>query len=226
MLYFKKIVPSQMLSYLQSQYNGEIAFLDNEIGNLFSHLKKIGLYDSSLIILTSDHGELFGEHGLYWHRTPLYEGAIKVPLMIKFPFSKRTGREKQLITLQDIYPTILEICQLPIPAGISGKAFGNTLAPIVSELYDITLGKHRALFDNDFKYLWYENNPIQELYNLTSDPKETKNLIKKHPDVAEQAGQSLELWEKKHSPKYSIEDKDAKVDKEFVNQLKALGYIQ
>ncbi|MCK5341960.1 MAG: sulfatase, partial [Candidatus Heimdallarchaeota archaeon] len=134
-------------SYQLSQYDGEIAYLDDELGRFFSRLKKMGLYDASLIIVTSDHGELFGEHGFKDHRTPMYEGVIKIPLLIKFPHSSRVGREKKMITLADLFPTILSICGLPIKDGISGKAFGDESSLAVSELYKFGIGEHRILYD-------------------------------------------------------------------------------
>ena len=80
----KKWNQNDWITYQLSQYDGEIAFLDNQLGILLSQLKEMGLYNSSLIIITSDHGELFGTHGFYGHRTSMYEGVIRIPLIIKF----------------------------------------------------------------------------------------------------------------------------------------------
>jgi arylsulfatase A-like enzyme len=222
-----RLTQKERYEYLLSQYDGETAFLDSELGLLFSYLKKIGIYDSSLIILTSDHGELFGEHGLYWHRTPLYDGAVKVPLLIKLPHSKRTGREATRFTLQDVFPTILEICKIPIPPDISGKAFGDSTAPAVAELYDKKLGKHRALYDENLKYLWYEKGSKDELYDLSKDPREDKNIFQTHPEASKRLNNMLELWGEEHSPHYSsIDNQTQPIDNELKNKLKALGYVQ
>jgi len=222
-----RLSQKERYEYLLSQYDGEIAFLDNELGLLFSHLKKIGVYDSSLIILTSDHGELFGEHGLSWHRTPLYDEAVKVPLMIKLPHSKRTGRETTHFTLQDVFPTTLKICEIPVPQNISGKAFGDSTAPAVAELYDKNFGKHRALYDNNLKYLWYEKKSQVELYDLNKDPKEDKNLVQTSPEVTKRLNKMLELWNQEHSPHYSSTDNQTlSIDNELKDKLKALGYVQ
>jgi arylsulfatase len=95
----KKWNKKNWTSYQLSQYDGEIAYLDDQLGKLFSRLKEMGIYDSSLIIITSDHGELFGTHGFVGHRVPLYEGEVKVPLIIKFPFSERVGREEKMLSV-------------------------------------------------------------------------------------------------------------------------------
>lgn len=213
-------------AYQRTQYDGEIAFLDDQLGKFFSRLKQMGIYHSSLIIITSDHGELLGEHGLYRHRSPLYEGVTKVPLIIKFPFSRRVGREKKMISLVDLFPTILSICGIPTPDGISGKAFGNASSPVVSELYDYEIGEHRTLYDGRYKYMRYEHKKGPELYDLDKDPLEKENLAEKLPEVILAMEEKLQDWEKVHKPKYTSSDKEETISQEVLEGLKALGYIQ
>ncbi|MBW1854447.1 MAG: sulfatase-like hydrolase/transferase [Deltaproteobacteria bacterium] len=214
-------------SYQLSQYDGEIAYLDDELGKLFSRLKQMGMYDSSLIIVTSEHGELFGEQGFYWHVGPIYEEIAKIPLMIKFPYSKRVGREKRMITLADLYPTILSICDLPIPEGISGKSFGNNASPVVSELYEFKTGEHRVLYDMKYKYMEYGHTKGSELYDLDNDPKEKENLAERLPSVVAIMEQKLREWKNTHTPQYtSSVDEEVTMTQSMREQLKALGYIQ
>jgi len=210
-----------------SQYDGEIAYLDNQLGKLFSQSKKMEMYESSLIIITSDHGELFGEHGIYWHKSLMYEGVVKIPLIIKFPFSKRMGRYKEIATLSDLYPTILSICGLPIPDGISGKSFGNSSSPIVSEFYNYGIGKHQILYDGQYKYMKCEYQREAELYNLDEDPKEKENLAERLPSIVAIMERKLKDWENTHTPKgASSLDEEATMTQSMREQLKALGYIQ
>ncbi len=218
----KRLVP-----YLLSQYDGEIAYMDQELGRLFSRLKEIGIYDSSLIIITSDHGDLFGEHGLYEHDTYMYEGVIKVPLMIKYPYSKKPGREKKIITLSDLYSTILSICELPVPDGISGKAFGDDSTPAVSELYNFHTGKHQVLYDGKYKYMSYERNRRPELYDIKNDPLEENDLAAKMAEVTLKMDKTLKKWVKSHMPKYTSSKKQkVRVPEETLESLKSLGYIR
>jgi len=86
-----------------------------------------------------------GEHGLYEHHAELYEGVSKVPLIIKYPYSKKIGRAKKNINLTDLFPTILSICDIPIPNNISGEAYGGKSSP-VSELYSYYIGEHKAIY--------------------------------------------------------------------------------
>jgi arylsulfatase A-like enzyme len=214
-------------SFQLSQYHGEIAYLDSELGRVFSQLKQMGIYDSALIIITSDHGELFGEHELYFHRGPIYEGVAKIPLVIKLPYSKRVGRVKKMITLADLYPTILSICGLPIPDYISGKAFGDDSSPVVSELYEYKTGVHRILYEGKYKYMKYDNKKDSELYDLYQDPMEQDNLTEKLPEVTLAMEKNLQDWEKAHEPRYTPSaEKEEIISKKMLKELKALGYIQ
>jgi len=214
------------IAYQRSQYDGEIAYLDNSLGKLFSQLKNIGMYDSSLIIVTSDHGELFGSHGFYGHRTLMYEGLIKVPLIIKFPFSKRVGSEKKNFSLADLFPTILSICDLPIPEDISGKAFWEDSLSIVSEFYNYGIGNHQALYDGKYKYMSYQHQREPELYDLGRDPKEKDNLVNVLQEVTPKMKAKLREWEMTHAKKFKDSEKgEGKLSKEIWEGLKALGYI-
>ena len=187
----------------------------------------MGVYDSSLIIVTSDHGEHHGEHGLYWHGGPIYQGVAKIPLVIKFPYGKRVGREKKAITLADLYPTILSICKLPIPDNISGNTFGDDSTPVVSEFRGFETGIHRVLYDGKYKYMNYGYKKDSELYDLDRDPTEQQNLAEKFPGIAKMMEEKLKDWKNTHKPKYiSSSDREPTMSKEMKEQLKALGYLQ
>jgi len=208
-------------------YKGEIAYLDHHLGKLFEHLKKIGIYDDSLIIITSDHGELFCEHGYEGHRVPLYEGATHVPLFIKFPHGRVTGSEQQYTTLADLYPTILSICGLPIPEGIPAKPFGKPAEPVVAEFYNYNIGVHRALYNGKYKFMQFEKKKEPELYDLQADPLETKNIAKIFPEATVNMQNMLTEWTKNHLPRYTTADRQKiELSPDIKEDLKALGYIQ
>jgi arylsulfatase A-like enzyme len=217
-------------SYLLSQYDGEVAYLDNQLGELFSQLKRMGMYDSSLIVVTSDHGELLGEHGLYEHHANMYEGVLKVPLIIKFPFSKKVGREKGLINLTDVFATVLSTCDLPLPDSTPGALPGGT-AYAVAELYSFVLGEHRALYEGNYKYMEYRDMSSRakrraELYDVIKDPHERENVLEHYPDVASAMEMKLQEWGKKHAVRGIIPQKStAPLSKELQENLKALGYV-
>jgi len=215
--------------FKQSQYDGEIAYLDHHLGEFFLELKRRGIYDSALIVVTSDHGEFLGEHELYGHTGDilLYNEVVKVPLIIKFPNNSNVGKEKRLITLSDVYSTILAICDIPIPEYTSGKAFGRDSTPVVASLNTKKQGKQRSLFLGDYKYISYEKNRMPELYNLKTDVEETVNLVENLPKVTFSMKNRLEKWTQEHKPKYKIIDSNKKkLPQEVINNLKGLGYLQ
>ena len=130
--------------------------------------------------------------------------------------------------------TILNICDLPIPAGISGKAFGNPSIPVVSELYKCPsktmgewLGEHRIIYDGKYKYMQYERNKNPELFDLENDPGELNNLYEKLPDIASSMERKLKNWKKAHPPRYTTSmQKILPLSQEEREALNALGYIQ
>jgi arylsulfatase A-like enzyme len=99
----------QNLAVLKSLYEGQIAFVDSCIGNLMDFLKSLDLFENTITIITADHGDLLGEHGLLLHEFVLYEPLIKVPLIIKFPDVFQNGRKYAgLVQTLDIFPTLID----------------------------------------------------------------------------------------------------------------------
>jgi arylsulfatase A-like enzyme len=117
--------------YIIAQYDGEIAFMDEQLGHFFGKLKRSGLWEKTLIVLTSDHGEEFDEHGyMGWHSHTLFDEILKVPLIVKFPDSSFQG----IIIRQqsrgiDIFPTIVDILGFQKPESIQGVS----LFPLIKD---------------------------------------------------------------------------------------------
>jgi arylsulfatase A-like enzyme len=223
----KRLSKKDLVSQEVTGYKREIEYLDSKLGTLFTLLKRKGIYNEALIVITSDHGELFGEHGYTLHNCPMFEGVIKVPLVIKYPFNSRTGRITQPITLSDLFSTILSICDLPIPQNVSGIPFGSALQPVVSEWYEQEVGAHRTLRLGDYKFMHYEKGKDSELYHVKEDSRELKNLMQKKPDIAREYENLLEDWLQQHTPQYT-ESKTMKfiVPQETIEGLRDLGYIE
>ncbi|MHC4792043.1 MAG: sulfatase, partial [Planctomycetota bacterium] len=107
--------------YKEDLYAGEVAYADYCIGQVINKLKELGLYDSALIIITSDHGEMLGEHNEFTHGYYIYQSAIKVPLIIKLPGQKKSLWIERLAGLIDIVPSICNMLGVKVPQGVQGK---------------------------------------------------------------------------------------------------------
>ena len=103
-------------AYLESAYRTEVAFVDRQLGLLFDSLRRWGLYDRALIMVVADHGEHLGERGLYSHSYRLDPELVEIPLLVKWPGQHEPSRRKDLVSLVDLFPTILTAASLPVPA--------------------------------------------------------------------------------------------------------------
>lgn len=221
--------------YLLDRYDSEIKQMDSAIGELLKLLKELGMYDNCIIIITSDHGESFGEHGLMLHTPAVYEELVKVPLIVKYPKAhNKSGRVSAPISLVDIMPEVLTVIGMPIPQGVQGVPFSQRRQNVIVERYKDKSWKWTAypfgersicaLYEGNYKYLWASDGK-NELYNLSDDPQELNNLLEQMPGIASEMGKKLGQWVQS-SDKDHPEDKSYKVSREVEEALKALGYLQ
>ena len=224
----------EILQEMINAYDDEILFNDKMIGNALRALKDNNMYDNSIIIITADHGEEFMEHGSLFHGTNLFDEQIKVPLIIHTPDNIHKKIEEQAGHI-DLLPTLLECLQIPIPENLSLDGHnlfgGDKYKYTFSELaIDDKIGSTiRSLED---KLIFFKNKEdainFQPYYfDLASDPKEQNNLY--HESMGKK--QSLELEEKlqeylANKKRLDQPKKPIEYDKETLEELKALGYIQ
>jgi arylsulfatase A-like enzyme len=235
MLEQKRTITKHEKDHLISQYDGEIAYLDSQVGKLFERLKQLGLYDRALIIVTSDHGEALGERNLINHGVSVYQDQVFVPFIVKFPNSVKGNDGSYPVNSVDIMPTILDVLQFEIPAGIHGKSLLDLehKRDIISMSESFPSGElrgyhssfnriERAAFLWPYKFIMSTSGK-RELYNQVEDPHEKKNIYNDNVSVAQEIEGSLRQLIPK-SP-----DRDAspqRVDQKALDQLKALGYIK
>ena len=173
------------------QYAAEIAYVDHCIGRLLEALRKLDIYDSSLIILTGDHGEMLGEHGEGDHGYFIYESAIKVPLIVKLPQQRTSRRVEDIVGLVDIMPTVCSALGIEPPPDIQGRDLGPLLrgepAPD-EERYLYCESVLPRTFYNAHPLLglvgprWkYIHSARPELYDLAADAQEADNLAEAEP---------------------------------------------
>lgn len=111
------------LHHIEALYDGEILYTDRELERLFQEMKRIGLFDASLVVVTSDHGEEFLDHGGWEHQKTLYEEQLRIPLLMKLPGERRGGeRVSAQVSLVDVAPTISELLGLEAPKTYEGRS--------------------------------------------------------------------------------------------------------
>lgn len=114
--------PEPYRSRFRLAYDGEIAASDAAVGGLVAELKRLGVYERALVVLTSDHGEGLGDHGEDGHGILLYREALHVPLIVKLPQGRRAGeRVEARVGLADVLPTLASLLELPTPADLPGR---------------------------------------------------------------------------------------------------------
>ncbi|NOY60599.1 MAG: sulfatase-like hydrolase/transferase, partial [Calditrichaeota bacterium] len=242
----RKTITNEQRQALIDWYDCRLAYLDYNIGQFFQTLKRLNLYDNSLIIVVADHGEMMGEHNSFGHLTELYNELIKVPLIIKYPESlkfrniKDKYKDKYVQTV-DLMPEVLQVLNIPLPDEIQGQPIEKADHQIIAELFrskyikDTKLNPERYYRDlkaafykakkEDFKYI-QSSNLKSEFYNLTIDPFEANNLISKKSSEVASLDRQLEGWRKSFKLIKRIEKKRKKISKELEKRLKTLGYIK
>src|SRR5574341_1279395 len=162
--------------YYASQYDGEIRFLDHWLGELLKDVRDLGLLDTTLVILTADHGEGMGEHGLYFNHTELvYTELIHVPLLLRFPGAAQGGTViERPVGLVDLLPTILRVFALEGPGTLKGQDLRSPEPKAVLAGSFFTPGQVTVVSDG--LKLTYTAGKFA-LYDLEKDFYETRNLL-------------------------------------------------
>lgn len=170
-------------------YYGCITFVDREIGKVLTSLDTMGLRDETLVIFTSDHGDMMGAHGLL-AKSNFYEESWHVPLIVSHPeYGGQNARTDALACLTDLFPTIAEALGLPVPANLHGRSLLPVIAGrqegvrdhVYSELH-VRDGRFAGVFDGQWKLAVYTD--MEQLFNLAHDPQERRNLVDDAPEEA------------------------------------------
>jgi arylsulfatase A-like enzyme len=215
-------------------YEGEIAYADASLGKLFTYLRQRGLYEHTLLVMMSDHGESLGAHGESMHGIFLYDETIQVPLLFKLPGELLARRRvSSRVRLVDVAPTLLSMLSLPLPPTFQGES----LVPLMKgeqkgtgdlPAYAETDYPHRAFGWSALrslrtgKYL-FVRAPKRELYDQSQDKSAAHNLAESSPAVTDTLHSQLNEFHKNTS---SSEEKSPQpvLSSEQAENLLALGY--
>lgn len=217
--------------YKDSPYDGEIAFADAQVGRLIRFLKAKGLFTNTLIVLSGDHGESLGEHGEKTHGFFIYNATLHVPFIVHLP-GAAPEVVPDLVSLADLMPTVLEALKFSIPAQVQGRSLLPLMKKKESEdarsLYAETFLPRLHFNWSELRGVETENYhfidaPKPELYDLSKDPGETRNLYSEKKAVAEEMESRLAALIRQYSAGQELAEKTG-LDPALMERLKSLGY--
>ena len=230
------------LDRLVARYDGEIAFVDHALGELLRGLEELGLAETTLVIVSGDHGEGLMQHGILGHAVHLYEEAVRVPLLLRWPEGlprRRSVREP--VGAIDVAPTALELLGLGPPGGVEGESLASVARGEARLDAERPVYLHRRPYESAWvadlgrlyvngslfgirqgrwKYIESDALGTRELFDLEEDPSEWRNLAAANPDKLRELAARLRSWRERETlagpAEVSPEDREA---------LRALGYV-
>lgn len=226
------------VEHMKALYDGEISYVDAQIGRVLKGLQEFDLVEDTLVIFTADHGESLTEHNFFFdHGEYLYDTCVRVPLIIRFPDQKYSGvRRNNQVRLVDLAPTILEITGVQRKLNFDGRSL---LPVLVGSEHEerVSFGSMHAQKGDDsrsryyvrekgYKLIWnfdirepLSSRPVfEELYDLTADRGELNNLLSQQPPILEVLRKDLKNWIHQWQ-------KTEGLSEEVEERLRALGYL-
>jgi len=212
----------------RARYDEGLRYTDEVLRGFFEKLREAGVLENALVIVTSDHGEEFGEHGGMIHRDTLYEELLHVPLIAVGSGGVRLRRgavETALVGEVSIAPSILSIAGVPPPPWMEGpvilpKVKGPKDGPVFAQYG----GRRYSVRSGAMKLIETLRPPRVELYDLAADPKETHDLFAERGPLAARLHRDLTAWKAQRHP-VTGEPVPAALDKEQMERLRSLGYL-
>jgi arylsulfatase A-like enzyme len=239
-------------SVLDALYTGGVRSMDRWLGRLLAFLRQEGLYEDTLIVVSSDHGEELGDHDptrfYNSHGHSMYEELVHVPLVLRLPHGARAGtRVAGVVRTIDVFPTILDVVSLPAVPGIEGKSLravweGSEASGRIALVEATAYGPERkAVRDDRYSYIisideattagrgrnYVPEKPLsRELYDLLHDPSELRNLLAPPgPPTFERVAHGLEAALRERVARQLGHADRSALDEETVEKLRALGYV-
>jgi arylsulfatase A-like enzyme len=230
----RKGMSSRDLNHDVALYDGEIAWVDANIGNILATLRRLGIDDNTIIAITADHGEEFLEHGQAAHYKTLYDEVLRVPLVIRYPGHVFSGRRLQgQVRLMDVAPTLLTLAGLPVAkprSGTQARSLACLLtsagpprpAPVLPAFGDLR-GEVASVRTGGAKLIRNLRTHREEFYDLVSDPGERTNLDALAKTQRDQLRVILDRWRLTAT---NSSNTQADLDEEEKATLRSLGYMQ
>lgn len=217
------------IQHFSDLYDGEIRQLDDELGKLFLFFKEQGLWEQTLLIVTSDHGEEFLEHGGVLHGQTQYQESIHVPMIMHGPGIPKSKRIEGNSSLVDVMPTVLGMLGIETPDTLDGidlqPTWGSSETKLPSRFIFAEADHHdikRAVFHQHYKLHYDLLTKKSQLYDLTKDPNEKYDLADKDTSAANQLFSQLRQFMRVENKGQPLEE----LSSEEINRLKSLGYTR
>ena len=227
-------LPASYSARFGTGYDAELRYVDEQVGTFLDILRQRNLFDNSLVVLLSDHGEGLEDHGEDAHGYFVYQSTIRVPLIVHWPAGSASFPAKvdEPVRLMDVAPTILESAGIPTPPEFQGRSLMELLRPDSSktprDIYSETLYPHlhfgcsslQALRSGRYKYI---DAPKPELYDLAADPGESRNIYSQRADLAQSAKEKLASLRARLRRQNQFPQR--MLDPGTLARLRSLGYV-
>jgi len=229
----RPITPAER-EHLLSQYDGAIAYVDSRIAVVVEDLKRLGMYENTLLIVTSDHGEGLGEKDRMLHPASTAQTQVHVPLLVKYPNQRSAESVRAPVSLIDLMPTVLASVGLDVPESLPGRDMRSIapgdMTPVFTQYYPCSRRynwhprvkfRERAVVAGPYKYIAaYDSGP--QCYNLHTDPEEKVNIYNSEP-ACPVLMDRLAQW---YASESSTPSEAITPDAETMKRLRSLGYVQ
>ncbi|MEC0238540.1 sulfatase-like hydrolase/transferase [Paenibacillus dokdonensis] len=184
--YHSHLLPEAERKQLVGTYYGMISLMDKYIGKILDKLDELGLADNTVVVFTTDHGHFFGQHGLQYKGGFHYEDLIKLPFLVRYPGQVPAGKQSAAIqSLVDLAPTFLSLCDIPVPAIMTGVDQSGVWKGVQDQARDHAICEFRhepttihqkTYIDARYKITVYYRQTYGEIFDLVNDPEELNNL--------------------------------------------------
>jgi arylsulfatase A-like enzyme len=226
-------------------YDANLRFADWAVGEITRALREAGVLENTVLLITSDHGEAFGEHGYLWHERGVYDELVRIPLLIRFPSGARRGDTSAMTQTIDVLPTVLDLLEVPCPReGIQGVSLLPLIAGLQRRPHDHIISRSDGnppsylVRSQDWSLILWGNGRWRSLHDLKTDPGQRRNVLAEHGDVANrmlaqfrhftrtQRRPPLEFLEPTTRPLPIPEAGSTRLTPEDRKRLRALGYLR
>lgn len=214
-------------------YDGEIAFTDFHLGRVLDALEANGQAQATVVVLFSDHGEEFKDHGRLGHGLTLHGEMLHVPMALRIP-GQAGQRLKQVVSTVDLMPTLLELCELPVPSGLEGRSLlpllqGTETQPRLAFAEAGMRGRTRleSIQEGKFKWIQEHGTSAGRLFDVQADPGELQDLSAEHPELVERLAAALDELRTAAERKAELfQHSQVALTPEVSDDLGGLGYTE